>query len=157
MKKYFLLLLLSVVSLSIFAQKGEKAIGINLGYGSEVESPAIGVKFNYGLTDLIRISPSFNYFLEKNGLSGWEINADAHYLFSVAPKLTVYPLAGLTFTGWSFGGGGSSSTETRLGVNIGAGIGYELTDNISLGLELKYSLVSDLDQFVPMVNLTYKF
>jgi outer membrane protein X len=163
-KVFFVSLFITVLSLSVFAQKGEKAVGLNFGYGSEIKSPAIGVKFNYGITDQIRVSPSFNYFLEKNGLSGWEINADAHYLFNVAPKISVYPLAGLTFTGWTFDWGGmfegaesSSNTETRLGVNIGAGIGYQLTDNISIGLELKYSVISDFDQIVPMINFTYKF
>jgi outer membrane protein X len=179
MKKLcFVLLLMLAVSVNGFAQKGTKAIGLNLGYGSEIESFAIGAKFNYGVTDQIRVSPSFNYFLEKYGFSCWEINADVHYLFSVAPKVTVYPLAGLTFVGYKFVGyefdlgdlfegleylmeedntSSSSSTETKFGVNLGAGIGYDLTDNLILGLELKYSLVSDFDQFVPTINLTYKF
>jgi outer membrane protein X len=165
-KVFFVSLFMAVLSLSASAQTGEKAVGLNLGYGSEIKSPSIGVKFNYGITDQIRVSPSFNYFLNKNGLSGWEINADAHYLFNVAPKISVYPLAGLTFTGWSYGfedfededeDESGSSTETRLGVNIGAGIGYQLTDNISIGLELKYSVISDFDQIVPMINFTYKF
>lgn len=166
----FLLLILAV-SLNGFAQKNEKAIGLNLGYGSEIKSVAIGAKFNYGITDQIRVSPSFNYFLEKDGLSAWEVNADVHYLFNVAPKVSVYPLAGLTFTGWTFDWGGmfedlegfeieeesTSNTETKLGVNLGGGIGYRVTNNIGIGLELKYSVISDFDQFVPTVNLTYKF
>jgi outer membrane protein X len=140
--------------------KGEKAFGLNIGYGSEIKSVAIGAKFNYGLTDHIRLSPSFNYFLAKDGLSEWEINVDVHYLFNVAPKVSAYPLAGLTFTGWRFDWGDlyeGSSTTTRFGVNVGAGIGYDLTDNITLGFELKYSVVSDLDQFVPSIHLIYKF
>jgi outer membrane protein X len=142
-------------------RKGEKAIGVSVGYGSEIESIAIGAKFNYGITDQIRLSPSFNYFLGKDGLSEWEINADVHYLFNIAPKVAIYPLAGLTFVGWRFDWGGmfegASSTTTRFGANVGAGIGTQLTDNIGIGLEVKYSVVSDLDQFVPSINLTYKF
>jgi outer membrane protein X len=159
------------VSLNGFAQKGAKAVGLNLGYGSEIKSIAIGAKFNYGITEQFRVSPSFNYFLKKDGFSGWEVNADAHYLFNVAPKVSVYPLAGLTFTGWTFDWGdlfedldgfeiegeSTSSTETKLGVNLGAGIGYQVANNIGIGLELKYSVVSGFDQFVPTVNLTYKF
>ncbi len=163
-------------TLNTFAQKDEKSIGLNLGYGSEVKNFAIGAKFNYGLTDQIRLSPSFNYFLPKDGFSGWELNADAHYLFDVAPKIKIYPLAGLTFTGWRFdwGGmlddwedeygydfededGGGSSTETKFGINLGGGINYQLTNKLDIGFELKYSIVSDFDQFVPSINLTYKF
>jgi outer membrane protein X len=172
MKKVISVFLLTLaVCLNGFAQKGEKAVGLNLGYGSEIKTIAIGAKFNYGITDQIRLSPSFNYFFEKDGLSGWEVNADVHYLFSVAPKISVYPLAGLTFTGWTFDWGGlfedlggveiegesNSNTETKLGLNIGGGIGYQLTNTIAIGLELKYSLVSDFDQLVPTINLTYKF
>jgi len=138
-------------------QKGDKAIGVNVAYGSEIESIAIGVKFNYGITDQIRLSPSFNYFVGKDELSEWEINADVHYLFDIAPKFSVYPLAGLTFTGWRVAWGNYSSTTTRFGANVGAGIGYQLSDIIGVGLEVKYSVVSDLDQFVPGINLTYKF
>lgn len=171
MKKIFLLAVAVLgATLGTMAQKGEKAIGLNLSYGSEVESAGIGVKFNYGLTDQIRLSPSFNYFLENDGLSAWEVNADAHYLFNVAPGITVYPLAGLTFTHWKFdladalgiegiGSvlGDTSSSDSKLGINIGGGIDYKLTDQLSLGLELKYGIVNDFDQFVPSVHLMYAF
>jgi outer membrane protein X len=158
MKKCFLsLLLIAVCGLGVNAQKGEKAVGLNLGYGSEIESVAIGVKFNYGVTDNIRLSPSFNYFVGNDFQSVWEINADVHYLFNASDKLAFYPLAGVTFVNWTFDAGFGSISETRFGVNLGAGAGYELTDALSLGLEVKYSIVSDFDQFVPAINLTYKF
>ena len=54
MKK--LLLIVSFIALGIvsaFAQKGEKAIGINLGYGTEVSNVGLGAKFQYGITDAI--------------------------------------------------------------------------------------------------------
>jgi outer membrane protein X len=165
------LLLMAVMSLNGFAQKGEKAIGVNVGYGSEIESIGIGVRFNYGITDQIRLSPSFNYFFEHYGLSEWEINADVHYVFSVASKLSVYPLAGITFTRWTvdvgdlfedLGGygldvGNTSSSVSRFGVNLGAGIGYDLTGHLSVGFEAKYTLIADFDQFVPSINVAYKF
>jgi outer membrane protein X len=172
MKKLLVfLLLMAVMSLNGFAQKGEKAIGVNLGYGSQIKSLAIGVKFSYGVTDPIRVSPSFNYFIKKDGLSEWEINADVHYLFNVTSQITVYPLAGVTFSGWKFDMGGmfgdmgdyggevedASSTVTRFGANVGAGIGYNLTDHLSVGLEAKYSIIADFDQFVPTINVAYKF
>jgi outer membrane protein X len=188
-KLFFASLFITALSLSVFAQKGEKSIGVTLGYAElmiEERTAAIGVKFNYGITDQIRLSPSINYLLPKYDVSGWEINADVHYLFAVAPKIKVYPLAGLTFVGRSLKGEDgndddeyeewqahlrgdddygnddngkrrNAATGTRFGINLGGGIGYELTDKVAVGLELKYSVVSDIDQFVPTVNLTYKF
>jgi outer membrane autotransporter protein len=84
----------------------------------------------------------------------------------------VYPLAGVTYTNWKFSFGDlfeglgvgdlfeiedSSETTSKIGINLGGGIGYKLADQLSIGAELKYSLVSDFDQTVFSVNVAYKF
>ncbi|MDR2652551.1 MAG: porin family protein [Prevotellaceae bacterium] len=169
-KKVMLLLLVSVISLSSFAQKGTMAVGVNLSYPMEFKTVGIGARFNYSFTDQIRISPALNYYVEKDGFSGLEITADVHYLFNVADKISVYPLVGLHYTtmkekdnlgiewGWDTDREdtyeGSSLSTIEIGFDIGGGVGYNLTDNFTLGLELKYS---NLSQFVPMIYLTYKF
>jgi outer membrane protein X len=164
MKKFYLVLLIGLMSVSsVFAQKGETTVGLNLGYGSEIKSIGIGAKVGYGITDQIRIAPSFNYFLEKDYLSQWEVNADLHYLFPLSDKVTVYPLAGVAYINWKvnfgdiFGDDDSSATTSKIGINLGGGIGYSLTEKISIGAELKYSVVSDFDQAVFAVNIAYKF
>ena len=43
---------------SVFAQQGKQAIGGNLSYGTEIESVGIGLKYQYNITDQIRIEPS---------------------------------------------------------------------------------------------------
>ena len=50
---------------SVFAQQGKQAIGGNLSYGTEIESVGIGLKYQYNITDQIRIEPSMNYFFKK--------------------------------------------------------------------------------------------
>ena len=64
MKRILLLTLLSCVGLctqilSVFAQQGEKSVGINVGYGtaSSFESFRLGAEFNWNATDHIRLSP----------------------------------------------------------------------------------------------------
>ena len=88
------------------AQKDVKAVGLNLNYGSEIGNLGIGAKFQYGITDAIRIEPSLNYYLEKDGFGLWDVNAYIHYLFDVAEKIKVYPLAGLGYanvkSSWGF-------------------------------------------------------
>ena len=168
MRKLFFMLITLVITTSVFAQKDEKSVGLNLLYGSEIKNIGIGAKFNYNVTDPIRVSPSFNYFLKKDGFSMWEINADIHYLFPIAEKLKVYPLTGLAFVGTKFDYGDlfdgwddfdvdDSSTSTNFGINLGGGVSYPLTDKLSIGAELKYSLISDFDQLVLSANVTYKF
>ncbi|GAP73102.1 hypothetical protein SAMD00024442_6_73 [Candidatus Symbiothrix dinenymphae] len=159
MKKIFLsLLLIAVCGVSVSAQKGEMAVGLNLGYDVDGSAFAVGAKFNYGITDHLRVSPSFNYFL--GDISSWEINADVHYLFNVADNFKVYPLVGVTYASMSMssseGGVSMSMSMSEIGVNLGAGLGYDLTDRIALGLEAKYRTAFQ-GSIIPAINLIYKF
>ena len=184
MKKIFLAILVALVSISASAQKGETSAGINLSYGTEHLALGIGVKGQYGITDAIRAEASFDYFLKKDGLSMWDINLNAHYLFSVSNKFKVYPLVGVAFTNWSSDFEGldysdyedysmkysrvdsddddegyedDSSSSSKFGINIGAGLQYCLTDKLSVNLEGKYQIISDFDQPIFSIGLAYKF
>ena len=65
MKKLFMVAIILMVGVSAaMAQKDVKAVGLNLNYGSEIKNVGIGAKFQYGITDAVRIEPSFNYYLE---------------------------------------------------------------------------------------------
>lgn len=155
MKKIFLSLLLAAAyGVSANAQQGKMGAGLNLGYGTEIESVGIGAKFNWAITDHVRLSPSFNYFLEnKFKTSAWEINADVHYLFNVSEKFAIYPLAGVTYSSWSAG----LVSLSYFGANVGAGFGFDLSDALTLGLEAKYSTAGLTGQVVPAIYLTYNF
>lgn len=169
-----------------FAQQGEKAVGINLGYGSGDFHKAfkIGAEFKYNVTDAIRIAPGFDYFFKSNGVGLWGINANAHYLFDIKSVngLKVYPLAGISLLGslisdeatgiegvdWDDIHPGigdyvdgameeATKNQTKFGFNIGAGIQYPVMENIDLGFEIKYQFVSDFDQIVFGISAAYKF
>ena len=137
---------------SAFAQKGIQAAGVHLSYGTEIESFGIGVKYQYNITDNIRLEPSMNYSFENNGVDQFDINANAHYLFPMASNVRIYPLAGLTFTRRDLG-----DAVTRLGVNAGGGAEMDITDKLMLNFELKYQFVSDLDQAMFNVGIAYMF
>lgn len=181
-----------MTSLFASAQAKTAAVGLNLNYGTEIESLGLGVKGSYCFTDHIRGEASFNYFFPKDHFTMWEINANAHYLFNIGDKFKVYPLVGLTYVHghwsnkYSVGGGGDfddngdfgdgdwgwgapmrkangeitvkeSYNTGKFGVNLGGGAQYDLTDNLMLNFEVKYSLVSDLDQCVISLGAAYKF
>ena len=137
---------------SAFAQKGIQAFGVHLGYGSEIESASIGVKYQYNITNNIRLEPSANYFFEKKGIDMFDFNANAHYLIPTENNIRLYPLAGLTFNRWDFG-----KVVNRLGLNMGAGAEFDVSDNLFVNMELKYQIVKDFDQAVFNVGLTYMF
>lgn len=175
MKKIFITLCAVLVSLGVSAQKGEKTVGANISYGSEWQNIGIGAKGQYNFTDNIRGEVSFDYFLEKEGLSMWDINANIHYLFDVANKIKVYPLAGIGYM--HFGGGssdadndyeddllaratddyGNSSSDGKIAVNLGCGAQYALTEKININAELKYQIISNFNQIVPSIGIAFKF
>jgi hypothetical protein len=169
MSKKTLLILLAIlfVATSSFAQKGNKALGLNLGYGSYNENVTLGAKFNYGLTNKIQLSPSLNYFFKKDDVNGLELNVNAHYLFNIAPHVNLYPLAGLVLVCWDhrykigpiFGEKGYNlhNYVTRFGLNLGGGINFRTADSFSIGVEMKYTIIHDVGQFVPMLHLMYHF
>ena len=151
------------MSLSASAQAGDKAVGAQLLFGSKTNNIGLGVKGQYYFTDQIRGEASFDYFLKNQGVSMWDINANVHYLFDVADKFKVYPVAGLGYTNWSYkyeyaGHTIAEGSDGRIAVNLGGGAEYELTKDLSVNAELKYQIVSNnYSQLVLGVGVAYKF
>ncbi len=162
MKKLLLLVCAAVMSLSASAQAGDKALGAQLLFGSKTNNIGLGVKGQYYFTDQIRGEASFDYFFKNKGVSMWDINANVHYLFDVADKFKVYPLAGLGYTNWSYkleydNVTLAKGTDGRLAVNLGGGAEYALTDNVSVNAEAKWQIVNNYNQLVLGVGVAYKF
>ena len=187
MKKLFMVAIILMVGVSVaMAQKDVKAVGLNLNYGSEIKNVGIGAKFQYGITDAVRGEASFNYYLEKDGLSMWDLNANIHYLIDVAEKIKVYPLAGIGYAnfksswgfeydeeydygdyyslksrnGWDYDEEdmeGGSVNSGEIVVNLGVGAEYQLNEKLSIGAELKYQIIDNFNQIVLGVGVTYKF
>lgn len=141
-----------------FAQKGIQAVGAHLGYGTEIGSIGIGVKYQYNITDNIRLEPSVNYFFENDGVDMFDINANAHYLFPMSNNIRVYPLAGFTYSRWSANAGdGWEVSKSKFGLNLGGGAECDISDNLMMNIELKYQLISKFDQTVVSIGLAYMF
>ena len=162
MKKLLLLVCAAVMSLSASAQAGYKAIGAQVVFGSETNNIGLGVKGQYYFTDHIRGEASFDYFFKRKGLSMWDVNANVHYLFDVADKFKVYPLAGLGYTNWSYkyeyaGAPVIEGSDGRLAINLGGGAEYELTKDLSVNAEAKYQIISNYNQLVLGVGVAFKF
>ena len=172
------MLFVALLSVGAFAQKGEQKIGLNLNYGTEISNMGLGAKYQYGITDAIRLEGSFDYFFKKDYLSMWDINVNAHYLFPVAEKFKVYPLVSLTYTNWKFDGesvakdfwgddydeveddfdeGDLDQSSGKFGVNLGAGVQYDINSKWAVNFEVKYQLISDFNQAVFGLGIAYKF
>ena len=140
-------------------QQGQTAVGANLVYGSEIESMGVGARFQYGVTDQLRTEVGLNYFFEHNHLSWWDVNINAHWLVALRnDQLYIYPLAGLNYTMVDFKGDMNDlGEENHIGLNLGAGIEYEITDHWGVNLEYRHTIIRKVDQGVIGLGVNYTF
>ena len=119
--------------------QNEFKVGGGLVYGSGIFDGSgvgdwqndIGITLDgfYIVNEQIRVGPGITYFFPKDesGLTSnvWELALNGNYIFYTEDEFDVYGIAGLAFTNVSTDPDGASSTsETVLGVDLGAGIEY---------------------------------
>lgn len=139
--------------------QGQTAAGLNLVYGSEIESLGIGARFQYGILDQLRGEVGLNYFFEHNHMSWWDVNINAHYLVGLKnDQFYIYPLAGLNYTMVNYKGEKDpKGEENHVGLNLGAGLEYEINDHFGVNLEYRHTIVRKVDQGVIGLGVNYKF
>ncbi len=97
----------------------------------------------------------------------WDFSINGQYLFKLG-DVVLYPQFGLTIQGASvkwdgadeweeYGGGAAKSSETKFGINFGAGVEYRLSEAISLDFRAKYNVVSNWSRAVIGVGAAYHF
>ena len=153
MKKLILSLCVALFSLSASAQSaGDLYVGTNLSYGFDMEMLGIGPKLQYNFTDAIRAEAGFNYYFEKDNVTCWDIQANAHYLFGLTDKIKVYPLAGIGYMkakvdipDIEYGGVkvSGSASDGDVFFNLGGGAQCNITNTIFLSADLKYQFKDD--------------
>lgn len=126
-------------------------LGAGLMYGSEVEQLGIRVDGVYTINEQFRGVVDFGYYFPEDeggvSLNYWELNLNGNYMFlsDAEQGLNAYALAGLNFFNASVdieGFGSSSNSET--GLNLGAGLEYNL-DFAELFAEAKF-VIGNADQ-----------
>lgn len=172
MKRFMVLSVMLIgFSVAVLAQSGKLGVGLSVGYGSEVSMPSVGVKALYDITEEFAIAPSFNYYFPKteeygtveSKLKYWDLNCDLHWNVINKESYLLYPFAGL-----SYAHADAEASEDDYGVEVGAS-GGEFGLNLGFGgqmylsekllgtAEVKYQIISGLNQFVPSVSLIYRF
>lgn len=142
-----------------FAQSGDINIGAGLIFGTEIEQPGIKADGYYTINEEFRAGVDIGYFFPDNFPGGdinwFEFNLNGNYIFASEDELSAYALSGLNFSSLKidFDNNGSSS-NTEIGLNIGAGGEYAL-DFGALFAELKY-VISDADQLVVGAGVRFK-
>ncbi len=190
MKKLMMLFCVALMSVGASAQEyyeeeeegakaGDWAIGLDLGmgFGDSYVNFGLMPKVQYYVTDAFRPEISFDYFIQKDNLSVWDINLNLHYLFHMKYGIYIYPILGATFqhTHASFDElklddnglpvlkNGKEVYETvtenkgRFGLNAGAGVQYDITPNLYCNLEMRYQYVKDFGRGILQVGIGYRF
>jgi outer membrane protein X len=141
-------------------EKGDKAVGGNLvlGSGDHLTNVGIGPKFQYNVTNPLRLEGSFTYFLKKDYTTMWDLSVNGHWLFPIDDQITLYPLAGLGILNYGYDfDRGLSDSQSDIALNLGGGIVYKLTDKLILNAELKYKISDQWDRLLLSAGLAYKF
>lgn len=107
-------------------QEGDITAGIGLSYGLDIEEAGLTIQGFYTITDQIRAGAGYTYYFMDNDVSAGELNIDGHYLFKNEDGLILYGLAGLSFARTSVKVMGSKFSSSDTGVNLGAGVEYDL-------------------------------
>ena len=156
------------------AKAGDWAVGLNLdmGFGDSYVNFGITPKIQYYVTDAFRPEISFDYFIENDHLSVWDININFHYLIHMKYGIYIYPILGATFqhchstyesplldaAGIPTGKTEKVTDNTgRFGLNAGAGAQYDITPNLYCNLEMKYQYVKDFGRGILQVGIVYRF
>jgi len=164
MKKLFLTMLIALVSMSTMAQDHKWGAGLNLLYGTKINSIGFGVKGQYYATEAVRVEANAALFMkndsfkkddEKVGMKMWDANVVGHYLIPVASdKAFVYPLVGVGLTNWVQS---AFKTSTRFTINAGAGFQFNVAEDFAINVEAKYQIVKDYGQGVFGIGAVYMF
>ena len=190
MKKFFIFTCAALIGLCASAQeKGDMAAGLNLGVAPCLESGAsvtnfgIGAKFQYNVTNPIRLEAAFDYGFKNKGVDVMTIGVNAHYIFNVANKFNIYPLVGVGYahckatasgipdldenywgdiSNWKtdiddYGTKEESGSANKFFFNVGVGAEYAINDKISIGAEIKYQYIKNFNRLPISLGVAYKF
>lgn len=153
MKRLTLVLLIAFVSLDTYAQTFDVSrlrAGAGFVYASDINN--IGITFNgvYNFNNAWEGALSITHIFPKDELKYTILDFDAHYIFYKAnEELNFYGIGGLALTFWKLDlptytiGGvrfGGSTNGSDIGLNVGAGMNYKLTDFLNLAPEVRLTI-----------------
>ncbi|WP_461639877.1 outer membrane beta-barrel protein [Labilibaculum euxinus] len=156
MKNKLILVIATVLSvffsLTTKAQDSKILAGAGLKYATDISTMGIEAKGVYLASDTWEIAPAFTYYFKKNNVNWSTLDFDAHYVFSSDDKSTFYAIGGLNVTFWKFkmdggselddyfGGFDLDASGSDVGVNIGVGSRFAISDKMYFNADLKYTI-----------------
>lgn len=141
--KVLRLITLIIILSSFAATAAAETKGWGLGAGAHDGDFGVQARKNFWLGgDVSQITGQGSVFF--HGKTTFKIDADYHFVINPESPSRFYPLAGLQFA--------FNSDSAKLGVNLGGGVNFMLTEKLAAFAELKWVL-GDWDGFGFMVGL----
>ena len=163
-KKILALIVIAASALAASAQKGESAFGVQTGYTSTNNSAIVGLFYQYGLSNVVRISPELGFVVRHQNYDAFTADVNVHFPLNIGLKsMELYPLAGLNFSSWTKHNrllddiDDVSTRRNCFGLNFGAGWQLQVSESIKLKIEAKYLLTSRFSTFTLGFGVGYVF
>lgn len=171
MKRAVFIMVMALTTAFMYAQeKGDMGVGANLNFGTDGPAFGIGGKFQWNITDAIRLEPGVSYYFKSDYTSMLDVNVNVNYLFPVAENINVYPLAGLSVVNIKYDFDvpktgvpefdsyvSDSKSNTEIGFNLGGGAEYKFTENLAAFAEIKFQIVNNYNRAIFSLGVAYKF
>lgn len=142
---------------------GEKSLGLLAGYNTYNKSAVAGFEFTYRFSKNFRLAPDVYYAFRNERRDALIINANAHFPIPCSRRVNIYPLAGINYSTWTFrhydpaNADDSTSRDSRLGLNAGAGADFAMGGNLRLGAEASYTFIKSYGGAAVVAKIAYLF
>ena len=167
MKKLTLIVLaLIVTNINSFSQI---SAGGGLSFGTEAKTIGFNLRGQYSITESIDLVGGLTFFLPKTETQTipfvgtiktkstlFSFDVDGHYNFSINDKICIFPLSGLNITNASVSVNNTKTGDTKVGLNVGAGGAYKISESLNAFVETKY-IIGKYDQLVIALGILYQF
>ncbi len=163
MKKLSILFFVLIVSFTTSYSQSIIGGGLALGSNSgayNVGAPGLFLQGEFYVNDKWSFSPDAIIYVVSNRVNEsrgfWEVNANANYYVYEDWELSFYGIAGLNLSTASYKlDGFGRRTNSELGLNVGAGVNWDIQQNFTPFSEVKFTL-GNYDQAVFKVGIKYQ-
>lgn len=145
------------------SKAGDTFIGVASGYSTGNESGTFGAWMSYDISPAFRTGIGIDYVFRSQRTDAFLLNLDFNFPLKLGAgtKIDIYPIVGLTYASWSFHPeirlDDVSTRTNKLGLNLGAGAGYRVTQRMRLKFDVRYSLVKHHDTTLISLGIGYAF
>ncbi len=109
----------------------------------------VGAYARYGITNSLRIEPAFAVLCRRGAII--DVSADLQYAFHLPSNFELFPMVGLSY---------NHASKSSLGVNLGTGAAYNVSNRFSVNTSIKYMLETSKYMVNPIIfsfGMGYRF